>query len=133
MTPITYLSEQDRDYAKSLKLAQTKQAIMDHVTAWQLIADDAFQQAQSESFDFDDFQEGRKKENRNEYAGDGWAVKYGAILMPEILIRVTIVAHQYGAPWGCAYIRLREAGVIEDGNGIARWVEQPDTETNDIS
>ncbi|HTG95783.1 MAG TPA: hypothetical protein VL866_24495 [Pyrinomonadaceae bacterium] len=132
MERITYISEQDRDYAKSLKAAQTHDALKAHVSAWRSVADDAFKQVAAESFDFAEFQEGRKKESRNEYAGDGWAMKYGAILMPEIMIRVCVVAQQYGAPWGCAYIRLKEAGVIDDSSGIAVWKEHDDS-SNDIS
>jgi hypothetical protein len=122
MTPITYISEQDRDYVKSLKAARTVDALKSHVTAWKQLASDAYEQTTAASFNFDDFRQGRLKENRNQYAGDEWAMKYGAILMPEILIRVAIIAQQFGVPWGCAYIRLKEAKQIDDSNGTTKWI-----------
>ena len=31
-----------------------------------------------------------------------------ALLMPEKIFRVSIEAHRFGVPWGCAYLRLKE-------------------------
>jgi len=34
------------------------------------------------------------------------------LLMPERILNVSLVACQFCAPWGCAYIRMKEAGSI---------------------
>ena len=51
---------------------------------------------------------GLKKERRGIFAGEKWATRYGAILIPEAMMRTSITAQRFGAPWGCAWIRLRE-------------------------
>lgn len=122
---ITYTTDNAGDYVKGLKAAQTEDAVRAFVAEQRFIANDAYKSINDKSFDWAEFEKGRKLENRGEYAGDGWAAKYGAILMPEILIRVGIVAEQYGAPWGCTYIRLREAGVIKETKTYAKWVDGP--------
>lgn len=120
---VGYLSECDKDYAAGLKNAQTFDGLRDFVKRWRLLANDAYKSVMSAKFDWDEFARGRKMENRDEYAGDDWAKKYGAILMPEILMRVTITAMEFGAPWGVTYIRLREFGRIVETKTHATWVE----------
>ncbi len=36
-----------------------------------------------------------------------------ALTMPEKLIKVTITAGKFGVPWGCAYIRMKEEGMVD--------------------
>ena len=36
-----------------------------------------------------------------------------ALLMPEKIFRVSIEAHRFGVPWGCAYLRLKEMKKIQ--------------------
>lgn len=121
---ITYFSENDTDYVAGLKAAQTEDTLKDFLKQQRFIASDAYKAATSDGFDWEEFQRGRKIENSGRFAGEEWAAKYGAILMPEILIRVGVVAQNYGAPWGCAYIRLREAGCIRETRTHAQWIEQ---------
>ena len=122
---IGYLSECDRDYAADLKKAQTFDDLTTFVKRWRMLANDAYKSVMSKSFDWDEFVKGRAMENRDEYAGDVWAEKYSAILMPELMMRVSIYAQNFGAPWGVTYIRLREFGRIVEGKTFAKWVEEP--------
>lgn len=127
---VQYLSECDKDYAAGLKAAQTFDDLRDFVKRWRLLANDAYNSVNNKKFDWEEFVAGRKMENRDEYAGDKWAKKYGAILMPEILMRVSIYAMQFGAPWGVTYIRLREFGRVVETKTHAVWVEpERDAET----
>ena len=41
-----------------------------------------------------------------------WGGQFGAIAVPETLLKITIIADQFCAPWGTAFIRLEEAGKI---------------------
>ena len=123
---VTYISENDRDYAVSLKKAQTLKALRKHAEDWKFLARDAYEVIATPDFDFAEFQRGRKLENQDTFAGEEWAVKFGAVLIPELLFRVSIVAMEFGAPWGCAYIRLREMGRIDEQNGYAVWTESPE-------
>ena len=36
-----------------------------------------------------------------------------ALTMPGRIFRISIIANQFKAPWGCAYIRLKEEGKID--------------------
>lgn len=124
MMKITYLSENATDYVAGLKAAQTEDALKSFLKEQRFLANDAYKATTSDDFDWEEFQRGRKIENSGKFAGEEWAAKYGMVLMPEILIRVGIIAHNYGVPWGCAYIRLREAGLIHEAKTHARWAEQ---------
>lgn len=126
---VTYVSENDREYAASLKRAQTFEKLKEHARFWRRLAADAFEAVNSNSFDWNEFQKGRKQENQDIFAGEEWSAKYGAILMPEILMRVSIYAMQLGAPWGCVYIRLRDMGNIIEVDGVATWKEDNDGES----
>lgn len=36
-----------------------------------------------------------------------------ALLMPERILKISIVATQYEIPWDCAYLRMKEQGAID--------------------
>lgn len=122
---VSYLSECDRDYVTGLKNAQTLDALNDFVTRWRFLANDAYKSVKGITFDRDEFAKGRAMESRDEYVGDAWATKYGAVLIPELLMRVSIYAMEFGAPRGVTCIRLREFGRIIEGRTCAKWVESP--------
>jgi hypothetical protein len=77
------------------------------------------------------FGEGMRQERRGKFAGEEWAAKYGAVLMPEVLMRVGMIAGHFKAPWGCAYIRCKEEGMIKETGGTARWIERKQDSATD--
>lgn len=117
---ISSVSEPELPYARVIDGARSKDELVAVLEPYALIAYDALLAAAALD-DWDDFKTGLRRERKGHYAGDEWATKYGAILMPEIMMRVSIIAEQYKAPWGTAYIRLVEAGRIKEENGQARW------------
>ena len=120
MKAITYISEQDTDYASGLKAAQTELGLRTFLDEWTFLAQDACR-CLVNKFNWEEFAAGRKLENSGQYAGDEWNAKYGAILIPEMLLRVSVVAMEFSVPWGCAYIRLRETGTIRETNERVKW------------
>ena len=47
----------------------------------------------------------------------------GRVLLPETILRVSMVAAHFFAPWGCAFIRMNELGylsVTDDGRVIVK-------------
>lgn len=54
------------------------------------------------------FEEGLRKERRKKFAGAEWCERFGAIVIPDAMSTASILANQYGVPWGCAFIRLHE-------------------------
>jgi hypothetical protein len=112
-----------------LTAAKTLDALQSHVQTFRRVADDAWQVAQAmDEKSFLSFVNGVRRERRGHFAGAEWAEKYGAILMPSVLMRVSMVADQFKVPWGCAYIRLRDVGRISEQGNVARWIEPEETE-----
>jgi hypothetical protein len=120
---IGYLDECHIDYVASLKQAQDLESLIKHVSEFRLIGNDAYESVMSKDFNWDEFVAGRKSENNNIYVGDEWALKYGAILMPEIVLKVGIYALEYQAPFGVTYIRLKEFGIIKKIGTHTIWID----------
>jgi hypothetical protein len=111
MTPITFSSDQPTDYGKAIDAALTPEDLRSALLAWKNLAADALAVAETMTAeDFEVFRAGLRKERKGRFAGDEWAIKYGAILMPEVMFKVSMVASQFHVPWGLAYKRLEETG-----------------------
>ena len=117
---IGYMTDLCKPYADSLKKAKTLEKLLWHVSEWELLAPDAFDSAHSPNFSWDKYAAGLAKERLDIYAGDEWGSKYGAIVMPEVLMRIAIIAQQYLVPDGCIFIRLQQTGQLEVANGRAK-------------
>jgi len=50
------------------------------------------------------------REGAKTFAGEPWARKYGALLIPQRLMEITMRADQFGVPFGTMAIRLAEVG-----------------------
>jgi hypothetical protein len=121
---IGYLSEPESDYTSRLTAATNLRALREVVSEYRLIADDAFQQVKPmNGYDFDRFRRGLLSERRGKFAGMAGMNRFGAIPMPEIMMRVHMIADQFKVPWGLAYIRLRDAGRIVEKDGVATLVD----------
>ncbi len=119
---ISYLSEPVADYHKELDTCDSLFELRIFVEKWKLLANDAFDVAQAmTSDDWPTFRKGLKSERRGRYAGDNWTERYAAILLPEILFKVSMTANQFICPWGLAYCRHRDVGQIVEKNGVAYW------------
>jgi len=122
--PITYVSDQAADYTKALTAAKSMELLTQVLEEYRAVFPDALDAAPQTDEQFVEFRAGLLKERKGQFAGEDWATKYGAILMPELGMRVSMVANQFHVPWGCAYIRLAQAGRIKHGpDGVARWQE----------
>ena len=50
--------------------------------------------------------------------------RFGNVIVPDLMFQVSMVASQFGVPWGLAFVRLKDAGIIVyDDTGIARWLQ----------
>jgi len=67
---------------------------------------------------FVEFKKGLKIESTGKYAGDKWAESYSAIVMPEIIFYASMIAVQFNVPWGLAFIRLEQEGMIREKDGM---------------
>ena len=117
---IGQFDEVPEDYAKALDAADTLQALRDTVARYELVAGDAVDAAKS--LDDDGFVEWRnalKTERRGEFMGEELVERFGPLLMPEAMLKVTVVANHFKVPWGLAYHRLDETGRLTVKNGRA--------------
>lgn len=115
MTPITYISEQPTDYAEALGAADTLEKLRATTGNWIPLAEDANKVVVGMTpADFKAWRKGLAKERKGQFAGEEFMKKYGAVLMPEKMLKVSMIAMKFQAPWGCTYIRLKENGQLED-------------------
>lgn len=133
MEPISYVSDQTGDYCAALPKCKTLPDLMTLLHSYHTIFADALEAAPTNDVEFAAFMAGLRKERRGQFAGEDYANRYGAVMMPELMLHVGMVAQKFGVPWGCAFIRLREAGRIAfDDGGVARWVKTPNVEFSGV-
>lgn len=115
MTPISYVSDQIGDYTTAIHGATTLAHLRDVVAAWKTLCPDAVAvvETMTTKEDFRQWRKGLAKERRGYFAGDEFCNRFGALLMPEVLLKVGMLAAKYCVPWGCAYIRLKETGQLK--------------------
>jgi hypothetical protein len=118
---IGYLSECDKDYCRLVGVQKTLKKLRKFIRSYEVIAADALEVV--DKMTEDDFVEwfaGVTLEKKKQFAGEQFVIKYGAVLLPAVILRIGIIAHEFGVPFGVAYIRAREAGLlVEDERGIA--------------
>lgn len=107
---VTYYTEDPaKEYIGSLDWS-SQPALVESIKPWSRLAHDALEQAES----LTDFDGAAKlwKLRRQERHGVKCATTIGAILLPSVMLRVSMVTIQFHAPWGTAFIRCRELGAI---------------------
>jgi hypothetical protein len=105
----TFGGEPDRDYTKALTTCDTLDDLRALVTAYEPIAIDAPSVvATMTAEDFAEWRRGLKIERRGKFAGEAFAKKFGAILMPMPMMRISMIADEYKAPFGVTWMRLKE-------------------------
>ena len=109
---ISYQTEPVRPYQDAIAGARNREELRDAIEPYLQVADDAMKA--TNDMDWAEWTRGLKSERKGKYAGDEWAERYGAILMPEVMFKVSIVAEQFKVPWGLAYIRLRDVGKLKE-------------------
>jgi len=109
MSPITYISEQPREWANCVDRCQTLTSLLALCEDWKELAPDALRVVRlMRRNDFIEFRKGLVKERKGFFAGERFAEKYSDITMPSIMFKVAIFAGDYKVPWGCMYLRLKE-------------------------
>lgn len=108
---IGYTTELDRDYGKALRTVNTPELFGAHIKRWHYWLDQGSKNLTAEDYPrlaplIKDCQtEGVEPTDRHNEAI--------ALLMPEKIFRISFKAQEYGVPWGCAYIRLKEMKKIK--------------------
>ena len=130
MNPITYTSDQSVEYSKALSEAKDLSELIDVCQAYKQVASDACEAvAKMTEEDFKEWCVVLQKERKQEFSGLEMVEKYGNILLPAVMFRVAVVADELKVPWGLAYIRCKEAGLLREEDGVAIWNDPKDSET----
>ena len=110
MISINYLTDDPaRLYAKAIRKTSDLYELIQVLHDWEEIAGDALTTARKMSDDdWPEFVAGLKMESRKEFAGVTWVEKYGAILMPKIMMKLSLLSEQMKVPWGTCYIRWKK-------------------------
>ena len=93
-------------YSLMLASSTTQDSLVEGLKDWSPFTMDALRIVRHERFDFDYFKEGLTKEQSGEFAGEDWAERNGAIMLPSRLLRASLVAGQYHEPLSMAMQRL---------------------------
>src|SRR3990167_4761944 len=116
--PVGYLDELVADYTKQRQAAKTLPELWQVTARWEPVAGDAFDVvSRMTAAQFKRYQKGERMERKKQYAGDEWAAEFGAILIPEMLLRIGVIAQEYSVPDGCAFIRAVEVGRFKKREG----------------
>lgn len=101
--------EKPEAYAAMLPKCSTLEQLRAHVLAYEDIALDAVEIVHAMTpADFKVWQAGLKKERRGVFAGEDFAKKYAAVLMPNPMFTIAMVAQEYKVPFVIAHRRLKE-------------------------
>ncbi len=106
---ISYLTELDKQYSKELKkIANTKEFKV-FLERWEYWLDEDTNKLKDWNL-IKPFVADCRNEKIVPEEKHGPAI---ALLMPERIFRVSIKAINFKAPWGCAYKRMKDTGVID--------------------
>jgi hypothetical protein len=114
--------ETPKRYAQALTAARTLFDLTEAAKAFAYIADDALQIVlRMKVEEFSHWRAGLDMERRGMFAGEMWNARYGAVLMPAVMLQVTMIAQHFGVPWGSAFNRCADTGIVVERNGVAVW------------
>jgi hypothetical protein len=114
MSAISYLSEAT-DWAKGLTEARSLETLRAVVAGWSPFVPEAEAVVnEMDARDFDIWRDGLAKERKGVFAGEDFAGRFGALMMPTALLRGELLAAQYKAPLGAILIRCHETGHLEE-------------------
>lgn len=112
---VGYVSEHDALWTKMLGAVTTLAELRLLATGWSAYCPDVVDAVSKMNENaFDDFQAALKKERRGTFCGEAAMEKFGCIIMPGFLMKVSMVADQFKVPWGLAFIRLKEVGRVTE-------------------
>lgn len=113
-----YKADIARPYAEGLASASTLARLRAFVARYgELTADAQAVVAGMEQPAFREWRAGLQQERANVFAGHAFNERYGALLMPKVLMAITLLAARWGVPEGAALNRLCQLGGVVRRDG----------------
>jgi hypothetical protein len=103
---IGYLTELDKDFVKDLKSVHDENSFQSFLDKWNYWLDPETQKLKGSDWGWMSplLDDTRSDDVIPEDKHDS-ALR---LVMPEKIVKVTVMAHRFKTPWGCAYIRMKE-------------------------
>jgi len=106
---VTYLTDDPgKLYALEIGRADSQERLQKVLRRYDGLANDALAVVSAPEFDFAEWRRGLEMERQGKFAGEDFAMRYGAVMLPDKMLRASITAQQFKVPWGTAFIRLAE-------------------------
>jgi hypothetical protein len=117
---VSHVDEIPTDYAKALDAAKTLDDLRTAVKLYGEVAIDAVEAVERMmEDDFEDWRHALAGERKGIFMGEDRMEKFGDILMPGTMMKISIFASQFHVPWGLAYNRLKQVGKLKIKDGVA--------------
>jgi hypothetical protein len=117
--PITHLSEQGADYCEAIGNAKSQRELHRVLKDYASLFPDALEAMPRDADEFKAWRVGLLKERNHGEGGREFMDRFGAVLLPDVLVAVTMVAARFDVPWGCAYRRMLKGGCIKLRDGVS--------------
>lgn len=124
---VTMLTEVDQEYMAELRAVTNLGELRAFGLRWLPWAWDGWESIRlMEAEDWVTYQGATAMERRGKFAGEEMAIRFGAIWMPETLLKVSSIALEYKVPFGVAFCQLRAAGRVHmiDGRCVINLNEE---------
>lgn len=105
---IGYLTELDKNYADELKAVNTSKEFEEFIVKWNDWLDNSTKKLTGKDWNKNRLDKARRKKV------EPFDDEMCALLMPSKIIKVSIMASQFKVPWGTAYIRMKENGILTE-------------------
>lgn len=129
MIRITYTTEICKLYVDGIRKCKTREELEKYVNSkWEELASDALERIKSPEFDWLQYKKGLAIEKRGEYSGGEWLEKYGAILLPAVIMFIGLKAQHFHAPDGLVFMRACEAGYLKKNEDGIYYLDLPKEE-----
>lgn len=113
---IGYIAETDHDYVRELDKATSLKLLGNLLADWEPLVWDAradFSKYITNEAEFEKWRKFLTEERKGKAHSKQAYVMYASITLPAPLMVVTEVAMKFKVPWGTAFIRMREEGVLK--------------------
>lgn len=105
MPEISYYSECDQEYVRAVKRCKSLAELQEIVTEYRELAEDSYKVVEKmDEKSFEEFCKGRNKRQPH----FKWMNEYGAVLLPEKILKIGLLAGQFNVPFGTAYHRVKQ-------------------------
>jgi hypothetical protein len=113
---INYIDDLSGEYTKEIQLVSTLGELRTHVSNWKPLALDAFNRVnEMDEVRFKSWLTARGLEKKGVFSNNE---DFMIINMPEVMMKISMIANYFKAPEGLAFIRMRELNKLKIKDGI---------------